>query len=175
MISDLGHDTLYRLLPPIVRTCIRAHGILRKWLIVKLVAPNLGLRVRQTRMDLFLRAIEVARLRNADTPAPASQRHGHGPCIQSFAEGVLTSAVLSVESRIHQRAWQILALTRGVQCDSLASLLARPMIQFTNSKEPLTVDIGWLIGRMLEFITMTDVVDSLSEAPQPLINYDKRR
>jgi hypothetical protein len=84
--------------------------------------------------------------------------------------------VLSIESRAHQRAWQGLAVTRGVQCDSLGSLLAKPVVQTVDSQEPLTVDIGWLMERMLEIMTTPDTVESLSEEmPQMLINYSKRR
>jgi hypothetical protein len=176
VFSDLGPDTLYRLLPPSVRSCIRAFGILRKWLITKLVVPNLGLRARQARMDLFLRAIEIARLRSAETAAAGSPSQAHRPPVRSFVEALLVSAILSVESRLHQRAWQGLAMARGVQCDSIASLLAKPLVQSVSSKESLTVDMGWLIERMVEIITLTDVVESMSEeTPQALVNYNKRR
>ncbi|KAG6334782.1 hypothetical protein ID866_4315 [Astraeus odoratus] len=42
MISELSQDSIYRLLPPGIRSCIRAYNIIRKWLICKLVAPKLG-------------------------------------------------------------------------------------------------------------------------------------
>jgi hypothetical protein len=38
LISE-NHDSLYRLLLPSVRSCIRAYAILRKWTISQLVAP----------------------------------------------------------------------------------------------------------------------------------------
>jgi GTPase-activating protein BEM2 len=175
LISGLGHDTLYRLLPPSIRSCIRAYGLLRKWLISKIVEPKLGLRARQSRMDLLLRAIEVARLRSTEaSSSPLSV--GEMSCTRSFVEAVLSSAVLSIESRMHQRPWQNLAISRGVQCDTLASFLAKPCIKSISSKSPLTVDIGWLIERMLEIATTPDIVTSSSvEAPQNLVNFDKRR
>ena len=188
LISELGPESLYRLFPPSIRSCIRAYGLLRKWLVMKLVTPNLGMRTRQARMDLFLRAIEVARLRSAGSVAPASSNpgpaaplpgarpRGHQPCVRSFVETLITSAVLSIESRAHQRAWQGLAVTRGVQCDSLSSLLAKPVVQTVESQDKLTVDIGWLMERMLEIMTTPDTVESLSEEiSQVLINYNKRR
>jgi hypothetical protein len=124
-------------------------------------------------MDLFIQAIEVARLSSADPGS--SFPPGDRPCIRSFAESVLTSAVVSVESRIHQRAWQAVALNRGVHCDTLVSLLSRRPTQETNSKEVLTVDIGWLLERMLEVITTPDVVESSSDTAPSLVNFDKRR
>lgn len=99
LISEMTADTLYRLLPPGIRSCIRAHGIVRKWLISKLVAPKLGLRTRQTRMELFLRAIEVARLRNAE----ANSLHPiERPCVRSFVEAVICSA----HQRVDLLTWQ---------------------------------------------------------------------
>lgn len=174
LITELGQDTIARLLPPGIRSCIRAYAILRKWLISKLVVFKLGLRTRQARMDLFLRAIEVARLRNAEK-GTSSHRLVNKPCIRSFVEAVLTSAVISVESRMHHRAWQNVAISRGTQCDSLSSLLSRPSKQSLTSKEPLMVDVGWLIERMLEILTAPDVVEPSSPEGQNLVNFDKRR
>jgi len=173
LISELGHDTLYRLFPPSIRSCIRAYGILRRWLTSKLVGPRLGIRARQARMDLFLCAIEVARLRGREAPSSLPRDM---PCTRSFVEAVLTSAVLSVESRLHQRAWQNLALSRGVQCDSLASFFTKPCVHSIKFKEPLIVDMGWLIERLLEIATTPDIVESLSlDVPQSLVNFNKRR
>jgi hypothetical protein len=54
--------------------------------------------------------------------------------------------------------------------------LAKPVVQTVDSQEPLTIDIGWLMERMLEIMTTPDTVESLSEEmPQMLINYSKRR
>lgn len=172
MISELTQEVLYRLLPPGVRSCIRAYAIIRKWLISKIVAPRLGLRARQARMELLVQAIEVARLRNAETPTNAQVLQ---PCVRSFVETVITAAILSVESRMHHRAWQSVAHSRGCQCDSLSSLLLRPYIQDTASRDCLTVDMGWLLERMLEVIATPDVIDSSSQEGQSLVNFDKRR
>ena len=173
LISELTQDALYRLLPPGVRSCIRAYGIIRKWLISKLVAPRIGLRARQARMELLLQAIEVSRLRNTETPATAQLMDQ--PCVRSFVEAVTTSALLSIESRLHFRAWQGVAVSRGSSCDSLASLLLRPFVQSTSSPDCLTVDMGWLLERMLEIIATPDVVEASSQEGQNLINFDKRR
>lgn len=174
LISELTQDALYRLLPPGVRSCIRAYAIIRKWLISKIVAPRLGLRARQARLELLIQAIEVARLRNTETPS-APQLMDQ-PCVRSFVEAVATSALLSVESRIHHRAWQSVAISRGASCDSLSALLVRPYVRSTSSVDSLTVDMGWLLERMLEIIATPDIMESLSQESQSnLVNFDKRR
>ncbi|KAJ7085330.1 rho GTPase activating protein 22 [Mycena crocata] len=176
LISDLGHDSLYRLLPPGIRSCIRAYVILRKWTISQLVAPRLGLRARQSRMELILRAIEVTRLRNLPTYATSPQSIVDFPCPRSFVEAVLTSAVLSVESRMHIRPWQNIAMSRGSQCDSIASLLSQPSTQSVASSRELTLDVGWFLERMLEILAAPDIMESLiQQEGHSLINFDKRR
>ena len=174
MISELTQDALYRLLPPGVRSCIRAYGIIRKWLISRIVTPRLGLRTRQARMELLIQAIEVSRLRNSESSSSTAQLLEQ-PCIRSFVEAVTTSALLSVESRMHHRAWQSVALSRGCSCDSLSSLLLRPYIQSTSSNDSLTVDMGWLLERMLEVIATPDIIETSFQEGQGLVNFDKRR
>ncbi|KAF8994802.1 hypothetical protein BDQ17DRAFT_1366382 [Cyathus striatus] len=175
MISELGQEALYRLLPPGVRSCVRAYGIIRKWLIAKIVAPRLGLRGRQARIELLLQAIEIARLRNAEGYSSSPTRITDQPCIRSFVEAVATSALLSVESRMHHRAWQSVAVSRRCQNDSLFALLQRPYNQTTTSQDPLTVDMGWLLERMLEIIGSPDVVDATTPEGHSLVNFNKRR
>ncbi|KAF7331838.1 Rho GTPase activating protein 22 [Mycena kentingensis (nom. inval.)] len=175
LIANLGQDSLYRLLPPGVRSCIRAYVILRKWAVAQLVAPRLGLRARQSRMELLLRAIEVARRRSLPNFATSPQAAVDFACPRSFVEAVLTSAVLSVESRIHNRPWLNIAMTRGTQCDSIMSLLSQPFGQSTTSSRPLTLDVGWLLERMLEIIAAPDVMEPAQPEGQSLISFDKRR
>ncbi|KDR79407.1 hypothetical protein GALMADRAFT_208785 [Galerina marginata CBS 339.88] len=121
LISELTQGALYQLLPPDVRSCIRAYGIIRKWLISKIVAPRIDLRARQARMELLIQAIEVSRLRNTETPSTAQLIDQ--PCIRSFVETVTTSALLSVESRLHVRAWLGVALGRGSSKARTSSIL----------------------------------------------------
>lgn len=179
MISELTQDALYRLLPPGVRSCIRAYGIIRKWVISKIVTPRLGLRARQARMELLIQAIEVSRLRNSESSSSSTTTSQllEQPCVRSFVEAVTTSALLSVESRMHHRAWQGVALSRGCSCDSLSSLLLRPYIECTSSNDSLTVDMGWLLERMLEVISTPDTIEPTVQDPegQTLVNFDKRR
>ncbi|KAG0703340.1 hypothetical protein DFH29DRAFT_1079014 [Suillus ampliporus] len=174
LISELSQDTIYRLLPPSIRSCIRAFNILRKWTISKLVAPKLGIRVRQARMDLFLRAIEIARLRSMNASS-ASLGCGDRPCVRSFVEAVLSSAVISSESRMHHRPWQNIANIRGVQCDSLVGLLARPAVPRKSYGDPLALDISWILERILELVSIPNVVTTSGENGQCIINLDKRR
>ncbi|PIL33764.1 transporter [Ganoderma sinense ZZ0214-1] len=174
LISELAQDNLYRLLPLSVRSCIRAFGILRKWLMSRIVASNLGIWARQQRMELMLRAIEVARLRNADsesTQVPLSER----PCVRSFVEAIITSVVLSVESRTYQRAWLGVAIARGTGCDTLAAYFARPTVTSMSTRGTLTADMGWLMERVLEIISLPDVLESSPAEKTVLVNFEKRR
>ncbi|KAJ3722154.1 rho GTPase activating protein 22 [Lentinula guzmanii] len=173
LISELSPESLYRLLPPGIRSCIRAHSIIRKWLISKIVAPRIGIRTRQARLEFVLQVIEVARLRNSENAIPNSL--SEQPCVRSFVEAAVTSAILSPECRMYYRAWQNVAAGRGCSHDTLSQLLARPKTQSVASKEPLTVDMGWLIERILDVIAMPDLVESHNEEGQNLVNFDKRR
>ncbi|KAF9231969.1 hypothetical protein BU15DRAFT_90776 [Melanogaster broomeanus] len=159
MISELSQDCVYRILPPSVRSCIRAYNILRRWLISKLVAPKLGIRNRQARMDL------------SSTVPELNER----PSVRSFVEAVITAAVISPESRMHQRPWQNVANIRGVLCDSLSTLLSRPTIPRKAYGDPLVVDISWLLERMVEIISIPNAVVVSQEDSQCIINLDKRR
>ncbi|KAI6115749.1 hypothetical protein EDD16DRAFT_1863761, partial [Pisolithus croceorrhizus] len=174
MISELSQDSVYRLLPPGIRSCVRAYNILRKWLISKLVAPKLGIRQRQNRMDLCLRVLEIARLRSLDRDA-ASSGPTDRPCVRSFVEAVVTAAILSPESRMHHRPWQNVANIRGVQCDSLTALLSRQTVPRKAYGDALVVDLSWLLERMLEIVSVPNTVSISEDNPQCIINLDKRR
>lgn len=173
MISELSQDSVYRLLPPGIRSCVRAYTLLRKWIVSKIVAPRLGLRARQARMEILLRAIEVTRIRSMDSATSGGL--ADKPCVRSFVEAVLSSAIISPESRAHHRAWQNVAMTRGSHCDSLTSLLSRPVTESVALREPLTVDMGWLIERLLDIIATPDVVESANQESLSLVNFEKRR
>ena len=174
LISELSQDNIYRLLPPSIRSCIRAFNILRKWTISKLVAPKLGIRIRQARMDLVLRGIEIVRMRSMDAGS-ASVGCGDRSCVRSFVEAVLSSAVISSESRMHHRPWQNIANIRGVQCDSLVALLSRPAVPRKSYGDPLAIDVSWILERILELVSIPNVVTTSSENDQCIINLDKRR
>ncbi|KZT36942.1 hypothetical protein SISSUDRAFT_1063257 [Sistotremastrum suecicum HHB10207 ss-3] len=161
MISELTQETLYKVLPPSIRSFIRAQAIISKWAIIHITAPGIGHR-RQARMELLLQAIEVCR------PTPDSSV----PCVRSFVEAALTSAIISPESRLFQRAWCNVAAARGCQVDSLASLLAKRVNPASHTN--LTTDVGWVLERMLEVISLADTLESATEG-LGLINFSKRR
>ena len=96
------------------------------------------------------------------------------PCVRSFVEAVVSSALISVESRIHHRVWQSIATIRGVTCDSLMALLSQPYKDRTTGGD-LTVDMGWLMERMIEIIVTPDAIESTVNEGQSLVNFDKRR
>ena len=154
LIGEYSGDTLYRLLPPGVRSLLRAYCILRKWAVCSLAQPQLGVKTRQARMEMFLKAVEVCRMRSVD-----SQEKGAGgtvsdanpaqrPCVRSFAEAVLTSAIVSPESRIYARTWQAVANARGAQVESLLAFLFTRPVEPPSRMDKLTVDPAWLLERL---------------------------
>jgi GTPase-activating protein BEM2 len=174
MIPELGQDTLHRILPPGIRSCVRAHIILRKWLVAFVAAPGIGLGRRQARIELLLRCIEICRLRdekNGDGSSFSIDR----PVVRSFAEAILTSAILSSESRAYHRAWQNVATARSANVDSLDSLLSNHAITTSSTSDGLTIDIGWVLESILEIVSTPDVIDGSSEPSRSLINFEKRR
>jgi hypothetical protein len=171
-VSGGGQDSLYGLLPASIRSCIKAFAIMRKWFISKLAFPKLGLRPRQSRFERLLQAVEISRIRNSDSTSstPISEK----PCVRSFVEAVLTSAILSPESRMYARAWQNVANARRTAVDSLSALLDSSNVQ-TSTGDSLLVDVGWLFERILEVIAIPNVVNPLAEEGQGLVNFEKRR
>ena len=172
LIHGGGQDSLYCLLPASIRSCIKAFAIMRKWFISKIVFPKLGLRPRQLRLEKLLQAVEISRIRNSDstTSTPISEK----PCVRSFVEAMLTSALLSPESRFYARAWQNVANARRTTADSFSALLDSSNVQ-TPTGDSLLVDIGWLFERILEVIAMPNVVILPMEEGQGLVNFEKRR
>lgn len=174
LMGELNSDSLYRLFPPGIRSLTRAYVIIRKWAISKIAATGLGIQTRQARMEIFLRAIEICRLRsqqNQEFDGDAILR----PCVRSLVETALTSAVISPESRMFQRAWNNIAATRGVSAESLIAFISRPSTRTLNSTDFLAIDPAWLIERMLEIISLPNVLDSSADIPLSLVNFDKRR
>ncbi|KAI0263829.1 hypothetical protein BC834DRAFT_971183 [Gloeopeniophorella convolvens] len=172
LVSELSQEPLYRLFPPGLRSCLRAHHVLRKWLVSKVVAPRIGLHARQTRLELLLRAVEVCRDKSDsdELQLPPSERR----CIRTFVEFVLTSAILSPESRVYSRAWTNVASGRRTGSDSLTAMLSQPGYRPSQSSPKLITDIGWTLERMLEIFSLPDVLPSPTEV-SGLVNFDKRR
>ena len=171
LISELSQEQLYRLFPPSLRSCLRAHHVLRKWLVSKIVAPRIGSQVRQARMELFLKAVEVCRNRSDfGSQSPSVDRR----CIRTFAEFILTSAILSTESRIYSRAWNNVANARRTGLDSMVAMLVRPSHQQSRSSPDLITDMGWTLERMLEIFSLPDALPSPTDGSS-LVNFNKRR
>ncbi|VDC02682.1 unnamed protein product [Peniophora sp. CBMAI 1063] len=169
--SGGGHDELFRLFPPALRSALRAHHVLRKWILAQIVAPRLGLHTRAQRMESVIQAIEVARARS-EADDTQHVRPGERRVVRSFAEHVLTAAVLAPESRAHARAWVNVAAGRGVVLDTLTSVLVRDVDEADGP--PLTTDVGWLLERVLEVLSLPDTFEAVTETGR-VINFDKRR
>lgn len=172
LISELSQEPLYRLFPPALRTCLRAHHVLRKWIVSKIVAPRVGSQVRQTRMELILRAVEVCRDRSDfdHSQHPSPERR----CVRTFVEFVLTSALLSPESRLYSRAWNNVANARRTGSDTLIAMLIRPTYRYSRNLPELITDMGWTLERMIEILSLPDVLTTPTDA-SVLVNFQKRR
>ncbi|KZV70003.1 hypothetical protein PENSPDRAFT_685890 [Peniophora sp. CONT] len=169
--SGGGHDELFRLFPPALRSALRAHHVLRRWVLAQIVAPRLGLHARAQRMESVVKAIEVARARS-EADESQNVTAGERRVVRSFAEHVLTAAVLAPESRAHARAWANVAAARGVVPDTLTSLLVRDVDE--GEGPSLTTDVGWLLERVLEVLSLPDTFEAITETGR-VINFDKRR
>jgi hypothetical protein len=157
-------NTLYKILPPSIRSFIRPLSIVKKWATSLIVEPGIGIARRQARMKFFLNCIELCR------PAPNAKTPG----VTSFVEAALTAALLSPASRAFQRAWFGLAQDRGCAVDSLESFLFVPSTRERVSG--LRTDVGWVLERMMEVLCLPDTFESeTADKPAPLINFSKRR
>jgi hypothetical protein len=166
LISELGQDQLYRLLPTSLRACIRAHEQLSKWIIAKLSERRLGHNVRCARLEKLFKALELSRTTGIKLDNP------NDPVVRSFAEAILSRALLSPESRSYIKAWQDVASHRTGRMDSLSSLLVTTSGTEEVEGRSLVVDLGWFLERMMEAVAMPNVIE---DTQKPLINIDKRR
>jgi hypothetical protein len=161
LLPNVQHETFYKALPPSIRSFIRSHAVISKWATAKIAEAGIGGR-REARMNLFLSALEVCR------PRPDATH----PCVRSFVEAALTAAILSPESRAFHRAWYNVARTRSCSLDSLASFLS---VQTTKQQvSDLRPDVGWILERMLEVISLPDTIES-NQGGLSLVNFSKRR
>ena len=101
--------------------------------------------------------------------------NGERRVVRSFAEHVLTAAILAPESRAYARAWANVAAARGVGLDNLAGMLVRDVDEIGGGGEgSLTTDVGWLLERVLEVLSLPDMFEAVTETGR-VINFDKRR
>ncbi|CUA76422.1 breakpoint cluster region [Rhizoctonia solani] len=171
LISEMGPEKFVRNLPSSIRSVFRAHDIVRRWALINIVTPRLGVQVRQERIELFLRTIEVCRLRTADSPSSQDIRQ---PSIRTFTETALGAALCSPESRLFTKAWQEVGTARGASIESLSSLLSVRRVENIRSPRRMTADMGWLIECLLELSCLPDK-SSEGGSGVELLNFDKRR
>ncbi|CAE7194218.1 unnamed protein product [Rhizoctonia solani] len=171
LISEMGPEKFVRNLPSSIRSVFRAHDIVRRWALVNIITPRLGVQVRQERIELFLRTIEVCRLRTADSP---SSQDICQPSIRTFTETALGAALCSPESRLFTKAWQEVGAARGASIESFSSLLSVRRVEKIRSPRRMTADMGWLIECLLELSCLPDK-SSEGGSGVELLNFDKRR
>ncbi|KAG8691032.1 rho GTPase-activating protein [Ceratobasidium sp. 423] len=176
LISEMGPEKFVRNLPSSIRSVFRAHDIVRRWALMNIIAPRLGVQVRQERIELFLRTIEVCRLRTADSPSSQDIRSQdiRQPSIRTFTETALGAALCSPESRLFTKAWQEVGAARGASIESLSSLLSVRRVEKIRSPRRMTADMGWLIECLLELSCLPDK-SSEGGSGVELLNFDKRR
>jgi GTPase-activating protein BEM2 len=175
LLSDFpSTPRLINLAQPSIRAMLHCFDRARKWATAVLAQPGISLDTRHRRMELFLQALDICRHLSSKTDGVPYD----APVIRSFVETVLTTAILSPESRMFHRAWYQTALHRGVNnVESLESFL-HPVINEQLSFEPgfkLTVDFGWMIERLLELISMPDTLVTATETLGTVVNFEKRR
>ncbi|KAG9018257.1 rho GTPase-activating protein [Tulasnella sp. 427] len=170
--SGSQHEHLYRLLSPSLRGVIRAHNCLRDWLIFKLANPVIPYSTRLKRMELAVKAVEICRSRSQDRDPSSDGFDRDQPVVRSFIEATLVSAILSPECRAYARAWHEVAGSRNSSVEDMISLLSFSQKAPTKGSS-LTVDPAWVMERMLEIITLPDVIER--DESLSLINLEKRR
>ncbi|KAK4055210.1 rho GTPase-activating protein [Microbotryomycetes sp. JL201] len=171
MLGLVTDSALAKHLPLSLRRILGRHTLVRKWVLAHLVDPNISARDRQLRMLKALEMIEHCRSRMVNV-AFGGQKEPvetlHDPTIASFVERAVVSAIIAPESRLFASSWLAVASTRGVAAiDSVLVLVRREPIA---TQEICTVDVAWVVERMLEIVTQ---VDSLSDGMA--INFAKRR
>ena len=67
-----------------------------------------------------------------------------------------------------------MANVRRTGSDSLVTMLTRPCYQPSPSSSDLITDLGWTLERMLEILSLPDVLTSPTEG-SGLVNFHKRR
>ncbi|KAG8871240.1 rho GTPase-activating protein [Tulasnella sp. 331] len=170
-ISEEG-TPLHKLLNPSLRSVIRAHNSIRDWAVSKIANPSLTMVDRVLRMELLVDAIEICRDRAIFGDPNILMRNEAQPATRSFVESALISAILAPESRAYVRSWNEVAAKRDGSLHDLVGLLGSAKGTNTRSTA-LTVDLAWIVERMMEVLTLPDVLEG--EDTQDAINLDKRR
>lgn len=168
-----SQDTLLKAFPPSIRMVLRCHAVIRKWLTSKLMETGISPSVREERMQTVLRAVEYCRLcvKRTEDGCDDLDSFTHMTQQRKFVESALCAAILSPESRLFGRAWQNAASARGRNLDSLHLLLSQGFMSAQGHLRRLTLDIGWILERLVELGSLPDIMTG----EHTLINFDKRR
>lgn len=67
-----------------------------------------------------------------------------------------------------------MASARKTSSDSLVTMLARPSYQPSRNLPDLITDMGWTLERILEILSLPDVLTSPTDG-SGLVNFNKRR
>ncbi|KAG8804101.1 rho GTPase-activating protein, partial [Serendipita sp. 399] len=175
LLSDFpSTPRLINLAQPSVRSALHCYDQCRKWATAVIAQPGIAFEVRVRRMERFLQALELSRALSCKVDGVSDT----DPVIRSFVETVLTTAILSPESRIFHRAWyQAAAKRRVVHQDSLDQYLrlsSNVELPFPSNFK-LAVDFGWMVERLVEMISMPDTLMNSTDTLGTVINFEKRR
>lgn len=175
MLSDFPPaQRLTSLAQPSIRAMLYCFDEARKWATAVLAQPGITVDSRCRRIELFLQALDMSRTLSSKTDGVAPGN----PVIRSFVETVLSTAILSPESRMFQRAWYQVAIQRRLNSVDTLEAFLRPLqedeLPFSQGFK-LAVDFGWMIERLLEMISMPDVLVNTTETLGTVINFEKRR
>jgi hypothetical protein len=140
--------------PPFAPTLHAATGSFRR-LPLRVLGDGPGSR----EIELLLQAIEISRSRSQGVFVDGVEE---SPVVRSFVETVLTSALLSPQSRLFTRVWQDVATKRGASLDSFDTFISTPLASVTGRKP--TVDFGWILERMIEIISLPDTLQDEGKA-----------
>lgn len=175
LLSDFPPaERLIDLVQPSIRTMLYCFDEARTWATAVLAQPGISVEARARRMEVFLQALELCRILSSKTDGvPAGS-----PVIRSFVEVVLSTAVISPESRLFQRGWYHTAIQRRLGVvDTLESFLrlsrTEPLPFSPGFK--LAVDFGWVVERLLELISMPDALVNTGDTLGAVVNFEKRR
>ncbi|KAM0793470.1 hypothetical protein ACM66B_000912 [Microbotryomycetes sp. NB124-2] len=171
MLGLVTDSALAAHLPLSLRRVLDKHNVIRKWFLAHIVDPALSARDRQLRMLKAVEVIELCRSRMGNVAFGGQKEPVESlrePTIASFVERAVASAIVAPESRLFASSWQAVASARGVSSlDTVLPLIRREPVETAGT---CTVDVAWIVERMLEIVTQ---VDSLSDGMA--INFAKRR
>lgn len=163
-------NQLHKAFPSSIRLVLRAHTVIRLWVVNKIAAPGIAMHLREERIGRIMRAIEICRLQSLAT-AGAEDASLNTPVTPSFVETALLAALWSPESRLYSRTWANIAASRHVYVDSMQTLFSSPPAP-PHDPHHCSVDGGWMFEQLLAVLSLPDTI---VRNDQILVNFDKRR